>query len=73
GGLMADLAEIEIKGARVPYRPVFHAAAKGEVFWYVNSAGLVEIAANRTSAAARLGIAIGDPVRLPVLPGNRSH
>jgi S-adenosylmethionine hydrolase len=33
------------------------------MFWYVNSVGLVEIAANRGSAAALLGLAVGDPVR----------
>lgn len=33
----------------------------GEAFWYENSIGLAEIAANATSAAAKLGLNIGDP------------
>ena len=33
-------------------------------FWYENSLGLVEIAAPRASAAARLGLKVGSPIRL---------
>ena len=46
----------------IPHARVFSEARQGEVFWYENSIGLVEIAANSASAAGRLGIAIGTPV-----------
>jgi len=34
----------------------------GAAFWYPNANGLVEIAVNRSSAAAMLGLGVGDPV-----------
>jgi S-adenosylmethionine hydrolase len=34
------------------------------LFWYQNSAGLIEIAANRANAAAFLDLKVGDLVRL---------
>ena len=37
------------------------------------SVGLVEIAANRASAAELLGLKVGDPVSLSGSPGSRSH
>lgn len=49
-------------GASVGYARVFSAAPAGEVFWYENSLGLVEIAGNGCSAAVELGLAIGMPV-----------
>jgi S-adenosylmethionine hydrolase len=36
--------------------------APGAAFWYVNANGLVEIAVNRGSAAAQLGLRVGDAV-----------
>lgn len=72
GGLMQD-AQLEVKGRPLPYHRVFAEAPKGTVFWYVNSAGLVEIAANRASAAALLGLKVGDPVRLSGSPDSRLH
>jgi S-adenosylmethionine hydrolase len=38
---------------------VFGAVPDSAAFWYENSSGLVEIAVNRDSAAARLGLAVG--------------
>lgn len=73
GGLMTGETELEIKGTRLPYRRTFSEAGKGEAFWYVNSAGLVEIAANRASAAETLGLKVGDVVRLPASSENRLH
>jgi S-adenosylmethionine hydrolase len=64
GGLMAGEAVLEVKGARLPYRRVFSEAGKGEAFWYVNSVGLVEIAANRGAAADLLKVGVGDTVRI---------
>jgi hypothetical protein len=48
----------------LPHRRVFSEAEKGEAFWYVNSVGLVEIAANRASAAELLKVGVGDTVRI---------
>ncbi len=73
GGLADPGVVLEAKGKVLNWRRVFSDAAKGEVFWYVNSAGLVEIAANRASAAQLLGLAVGDPVKLSGSPDSRLH
>jgi S-adenosylmethionine hydrolase len=41
---------------------VFSAVPPGEAFWYENSIGLVEIAANRASAASLLGLCMDDEI-----------
>lgn len=64
GGLMTGEAALEVKGRALPYCRTFAEAGKGEAFWHVNSAGLVEIAANRASAAELLGLKVGDKVNL---------
>jgi S-adenosylmethionine hydrolase len=48
----------------VPYARVFSDVAPGEAFWYSNSIGLVEIAANRGSAAALLDLRLGQALHL---------
>jgi S-adenosylmethionine hydrolase len=73
GGLADSGVILEVKGKFLAWRRVFGEAAKGEAFWYVNSAGLVEIAANRASVAQILGLAVGDVVRLSGSPDSRSH
>ena len=73
GGLAEAGSNIEVKGNVVPWRRVFVEAGKGEVFWHVNSAGLIEIAANRASAADKLGLKVGDPVRLSGPPERQVH
>ncbi|MCZ7566429.1 MAG: SAM-dependent chlorinase/fluorinase [Burkholderiales bacterium] len=50
------------RGRAIAHARVFAAVPRGTPFWYENSSGLVEIAANGTSAARALGLAIGDPV-----------
>lgn len=72
-GLMAGEPELEARGARLPQRRTFSEAAKGEAFWYANSVGLVEIAANRASAAEILGLKVGDLVRPAGQAENRLH
>jgi len=49
------------KNVEIGYAPTFSAVAEGSPFWYENSMGLVEIAANATSAAELLGLQIGSP------------
>lgn len=65
-GLTAGAASPEAS-LRVGGRPLGHARTFGEVppgepFWYENSLALIEIAANRASAAELLGLKIGVPV-----------
>ncbi len=48
-------------GDALAHARVFSAVPPGEAFWYANSLGLVEIAANGGSAAAKLGLAVGQP------------
>ncbi len=55
-------ARISVAGRSFDHARVFSAVPAGEVFWYSNSLGLVEIAGNSCSAAARLGLRIGQPV-----------
>ena len=62
-GLPLD-ARIVAAGRSLGHARVFSTAPSGEVFWYENSIGLVEIAGNACSAAARLGLRIGQPVAL---------
>jgi hypothetical protein len=64
GGLADSASLLEVKGKSLPWRRVFADAGKGEVFWYENSAGLIEIAANRANAAALLDLKVGDQVKL---------
>lgn len=40
----------------------FGDAPRGQVFWYANSVGLLEIAAGQASAARLLGLRVGSPV-----------
>jgi S-adenosylmethionine hydrolase len=42
----------------------FGAVGKGEGFWFGNSAGLLELAVNRGSAAEKLGLKVGDSVKV---------
>jgi len=59
-------ALIAVGHHRLPYARVFAEAPVGRAFWYENSVGLVELAANRASAVRLLGIEVGDPVRIIV-------
>jgi hypothetical protein len=49
-------------GRELPHARVFAEVRAGTAFWYENSSGLVEVAVNRGSAAAELGLAVGAPV-----------
>ena len=57
-------AKLCIGGRVLAWRRTFSDAAAGDPFWYENSLGLVEIAFNGASAAALLGLRIGDAVAL---------
>ena len=60
--VLEQTAVLQIRGETIAHAGIFAEAAGDRPFWYVNSIGLVEIACNRASAAARLGIRIGDRV-----------
>ncbi len=53
-----------INGRGIPHAQVFSEVRQGEVFWYENSLGLVEIAANAASAAATLGLRVGQALAM---------
>jgi S-adenosylmethionine hydrolase len=55
---------IEIGARSIRHALVFSEAAPGALFWYENSIGLIEIAANRASAASLLGLCVGWPLVL---------
>lgn len=50
-------------GRTIEHAPLFSAVALDQVFWYVNSIGLIEIACNQGNAAQRLGLKIGDTLQ----------
>ena len=53
---------LTVQGRQISHARVFSAAPPGQVFWYENSLGLVEIAANGTSAQRLLGCTPGNRV-----------
>ena len=55
---------VAVAGRSIGHARVFSAAPRGAPFWYENSVGLVEIAANQASAAALLGLAVGMEVEV---------
>jgi S-adenosyl-L-methionine hydrolase (adenosine-forming) len=63
-GAVKRSARIDVRGQRLPCAGVFAEAPEGRPFWYENSIGLVELAANRASAAELLDIGVGDPVSI---------
>ena len=73
GALTEGESHVLVKGTQLAWRRTFSEAGRGELFWYVNSVGLVEIAANRASAAALLGLRVGDPVSLAGSRENHWH
>jgi hypothetical protein len=55
---------IRVSGRLIGHAETFCRAPPGGLFWYRNSLGLVEIAANGGSAADVLGLALGDKILL---------
>jgi S-adenosylmethionine hydrolase len=55
-------AVLSVGGHAIDHARVFADARPDGAFWYENSIGLVEIAANRASAAELLGVGVGDTV-----------
>ena len=63
-GALPRAAMLDVAGTQVAGAGTFSDVAPGSAMWYANSAGLVEIAVNRGSAAAELGLRVGSPVRM---------
>lgn len=61
-GALVSGGLLRANGREIPHARVFSEAPHGQLFWYVNSLGLVELAANGASAQRLLGIAVGDPI-----------
>ncbi|WP_256366336.1 SAM hydroxide adenosyltransferase [Ectothiorhodospira sp. BSL-9] len=59
GWLRAAGDPVPAWGREIAYRRVFGEAPAGELFWYVNSMGLVEVAVSQGSAAEVLKMGIG--------------
>lgn len=60
----APAAEIVVSDRRLPRARTFSDVLPGEVFWYENSSGLVEVAVNMGRADTVLGIAPGSPITI---------
>jgi len=61
-GALSRTGRLAVSGHRLDYARVFSAVEEGAAFWYENSLGLIEIAANQADAARRFELLIGDPV-----------
>lgn len=57
-------AGLMVAGQRIEQARTFSSVAQGQLFWYINSMGLVEIAANCASAASKLGLTVGSGVEI---------
>lgn len=57
-------ARLAVNGRELSCAVTFQDVPIGELFWYVNANGLVEIAANRASAAEVLAISVGSGLGL---------
>lgn len=55
---------IRVSGQLIGHAETFCRVPAGQPFWYANSLGLVEIAANGASAAALLALVLGDKILL---------
>ena len=61
-GLVSKTTILEVQGTPCRYCRTFAEADPGQLFWYENSNGLVELALNLGNAAADLGVHLGSPV-----------
>jgi S-adenosylmethionine hydrolase len=53
---------LRCRGHEFHHARTFDEVAKDEAFWYANSLGLIELAANRCSVADEYGLMLGDDV-----------
>jgi len=62
--MLSDSAIIQVGDYRLVRAETFGRMPRGAGFWYRNSSGLVEIAANQAHAAHSLGFEAGSMIRL---------
>jgi S-adenosyl-L-methionine hydrolase (adenosine-forming) len=62
--LRVDSTVLRVAGRTLRRARVFSDVPERELFWYENSIGLVEIAANQASAASELRLTIGQDVQI---------
>ncbi|MFN2338110.1 MAG: S-adenosyl-l-methionine hydroxide adenosyltransferase family protein [Gammaproteobacteria bacterium] len=60
--MLPEQVRLAVSGEPIPRATRFSEVPVGSAFWYANSSGLVEIAVNQGSAAAQLGLVVGDTV-----------
>jgi S-adenosylmethionine hydrolase len=67
-GLNADRYDeqtiFSMHGHRLQYARTFTCVENGQLFWYANSMGLIEIAANNANASKVLGLSVGSTLLL---------
>ena len=63
---LPETATVWLAGRTVRHARTFAAVPTGELFWYANSSGLVEIARNGGSAATELGVGIDAAIDVPL-------
>jgi len=61
---IAQTAQVGIRGTVLPYARTFGDTGPGRLFWYENSSGLIEIAANQDRADRQLGCVPGDVIEI---------
>ena len=61
-GALVPGCTLRVKGRAIAHGRVFSEMPPGQPFWYENSLGLVELAANGASTQRALGIVVGDPI-----------
>lgn len=61
---IAESTSLRAGGKTIPRARVFGEATPDTPFWYANSCGLIEIAVPSGSAAAALGLVVGDTIEL---------
>jgi S-adenosylmethionine hydrolase len=61
-----DAGELEVGDRRIPFCRTYGDVGPGELLALLDSAGRVEIAVRDGSAAERLGLGVGSPVRVRV-------
>lgn len=61
---IAESTPLRAGGKTIPRARIFGEATPDTPFWYANSCGLIEIAVPSGSAAAALGLVVGDTIEL---------
>jgi len=61
---LSESSQIRVNQHSLQFARTFSDAPLGSCFWYANSIGLVEIAANQSSAANTLGLTVGDSLEV---------